>query len=99
MAPELVHVQLLGSFSISVGAKTAGLWPRGQRQAAPGALVLEPKSPYFKRGCLRYPFRLDIELKLGPGRVLTCWRLGNQPHSFQKRGGRPPLGQDSEIAD
>ena len=28
MAPELVHVQLLSSFSISVGAKTAGLWPR-----------------------------------------------------------------------
>jgi hypothetical protein len=38
---------------------------------------------------------LDIELKLGPRRVLTCWRLGNQPHSLPKRGGRCPLGQES----
>ena len=23
--------------------------------------------------------------------MLTCWRLGDQPHSFKKRGGRSPL--------
>ena len=24
--------------------------------------------------------------------VLTCWRLGDQPHSYKERGGRSPLG-------
>ena len=42
MAPELVHVQLLGSFSISVGAKTAGLWPRVSAKRLLELLFLSP---------------------------------------------------------
>jgi hypothetical protein len=35
---------------------------------------------------------LDLGLKLGTKLVLTCWRLGNQPHPIKERGGRSPLG-------
>jgi hypothetical protein len=35
---------------------------------------------------------LDVGLEALGLIVLTCWRLGDQPHSHKERGGRSPLG-------
>ncbi|MCU4184931.1 amidohydrolase family protein, partial [Acidiferrimicrobium sp. IK] len=36
---------------------------------------------------------LGLELDVLPERVLTCWRLSDQPHSLNQRGGRSPLAE------
>jgi hypothetical protein len=41
---------------------------------------------------------LVIELEAQARRVLTRWRLGDQPHPWTERGGRSPLGQKAAPA-